>query len=71
MLSTSRRLKYNIRYYIAIQGWTYASLAERIDVNQSTIGYWATGGRLPRFCHVDRLAEAFGVDPLELFKERR
>lgn len=71
MLSMSCRFIRNIRYYIVTQGWTYASLAERIGVDYSTVGNWTGGRRNPKFCHVDRLAEAFGIDPVELFKERR
>lgn len=71
MLSMSRRVTRNIRYYMATQGWTCMSLAERIDVDHSTVNNWAGGRRNPSFRNMDRLAEAFGVDPIELFRERR
>lgn len=71
MVPTSRRLIRNIRYFVVTQNWTYMALAEKLGVCHQTIGAWASGSRNPTFYHVDRLADAFGVDPVELFKERR
>ena len=45
---------------------TQAELAEKVGVSESTIAGWEAGRKSPRLRNIRKLAEALGVEPIEI-----
>lgn len=57
----------NLQQLMAHQGWNDATLAAEMkrrgcDVTKSTVNYWRTQQRVPRFQHALVLAKILGTD---------
>lgn len=70
-MSLVERLRRNLRYYMAVQNWTQAKMAEKVGVCVQVVSDWLNGRRNPTLKHIEQMAEAFGVDPALLFAEKR
>lgn len=51
------------------KGMTQKQLADALGVGQSIIARWETGGRVPKMQTLQRIAEALGVDWIELIQK--
>jgi len=57
----------NIKSYRAARGWSQAKLAEKAKTSTQYIGMIETKIKFPSSSMIHRLAEAFNIDPAELF----
>jgi transcriptional regulator with XRE-family HTH domain len=51
------------------EGFTIYSLAERLDVNFSSVSYWENGVKHPRHKKIVELEDLFGLSYRELFTD--
>ncbi|MCB2072870.1 MAG: helix-turn-helix transcriptional regulator [Novosphingobium sp.] len=49
------------------KGWSQAELSEKTDISVAMLSRIETGHTGARFPNIERLAQAFGIDPAELF----
>lgn len=47
---------------------TYRALAAKVKINENTIQRWVKKTSYPELPNIEKLAEAFGVSPLEFYK---
>jgi transcriptional regulator with XRE-family HTH domain len=57
--------RHPIEKYRRARGLRQSDLAERVGVNENSVLRWEKGAT-PRPQHLPRIAEALGVDPLQL-----
>jgi transcriptional regulator with XRE-family HTH domain len=58
-----------LRKYRMQAGLTIYSLADRLNVNSSTVSYWEKGERFPRQQKLEMLEDMFKVGYRELFTD--
>lgn len=58
-----------IKNYRTQLDWTQETLAQKIKVSRQTISNWENDKSYPDIYNIKLLAEAFNLDPAELFKE--
>ena len=57
-----------IEYWRERRGWSLLELAERCRVHWSTLEEIEAGKYFPRFGQIEKIAEALGVRPYDLFQ---
>ena len=60
-------LRFNIRHYRELKGWTQAQLAIQADSSNGMIGNIESGHSKPSFDNIVKIASALGVHPADLF----
>lgn len=68
MEDLARKLGRRIRQLRKARGFTQAALAERLDISENYLGSLERGNRYLSLQLVERIAGAFGVPVLELFR---
>lgn len=64
-VTTSSKLGHRVEIVRAAKGISRPELAERLDIDRSTVTKWATLGTAPR--DIEAVARALGVDVSEIF----
>ena len=59
-------LRFNIRHYRELKGWTQAQLAIQADSSNGMIGNIESGHSKPSLNNIVRIAAALGVHPADL-----
>ncbi len=65
----TKRVPKRLRKYRMDAGYSIYSLADRMEVNYSTISYWENGVRFPRPAKMMELEDIFGATHRELFED--
>lgn len=60
----------NLKILLEEKNMTFAELAREINVRPSTISMWMTGKSMPRFELVDKIADFFDIDVVDLYWDR-
>ena len=58
-----------IKYYLKKKGMSYADLSVLCNVSSNSLQGYASGKNLPNVIFGIRMAEAFGIDVKDLFKD--
>ena len=61
----------NLNYYVERSGKSQKELSEILDVPQPTFNEWCRGKKYPRIENIERLAEFFGVEIVDLMGQQR
>ena len=59
----------NLRKYMERNNENQLELSQLLNVSQSTISYWLSGGRTPRFGVIDKLCSHYGITRSELLED--
>jgi transcriptional regulator with XRE-family HTH domain len=58
----------NLKYHIHRMGFNTVSLAEKLDVTPSAIGFWQKGSRFPKKPEtIEELIGTLGITAIDLF----
>lgn len=60
----------NFKYYRNLKNVSMNELAEAIKVSQSTISDWENGNKMPRSGSIQKLADYFRIDKIDLLVDR-
>jgi DNA-binding transcriptional regulator YiaG len=69
MTKENKKLPKRLKKYRMDSGYTIYSLADRLDVNFSSVSYWENGQKFPRPGKMMELEEIFGVGYRDLFTD--
>ena len=59
----------NIKSYRESFGLSQQEIANLIGVSRGTITYYETGSRMPSMQNIEKLADFFGIEPIDLINE--
>lgn len=60
-------IKYNINYYMKLNGKIQNDLIHDLNISSSVISGWCTGYRTPSLKNLDMLSSYFGVSIIDFF----
>jgi transcriptional regulator with XRE-family HTH domain len=69
MLSNKKQTPKRLKKYRIDAGFTIYSLADRLNVNFSTVSYWENGVKHPRHDKIIELEDLFNASYRELFSD--
>ncbi|MCB5366973.1 helix-turn-helix domain-containing protein [Collinsella aerofaciens] len=68
-MSSSKPVPKRLKKYRMDAGFTIYSLADKLNVNYSTVSYWENGVKHPRHNKIVELEDLFNVSYRELFSD--